>query len=561
MADWRRTLPRAAFGVLVVLVLGLVGRPIRAATPTSAELARHLHTHPQDIAAWNAYGVRQAEAGDLIGAIRTWRHAVDLNPRYIHLYNNIGSALRRLGHPREAAAWFMAGLRLERTYWLWFNLGLLYEDTHQWEAAANCYRQALERKGDFTPARQRLPYVLTRLDTAAHLARSTAQPPADAGIETEGGLTGAAPPGQHTAQGATRPLRVQTPSPAGLKPPVHVPSAKTDSSLSRIELSQAPSRATPSPQALIEPPRSVPRAGQSSGDQIMPSQGTSKSGRPSREPTESPQTAFRASQSSGDQRDRLHVAARPEPTRPPSEPGRRTTAPASKRVTTGAPGPRPPESAPGRSESAAAELVPLKLPNDEGGQMFLTFDGGAGDKGCRPILEALRTAGVHSTFFLTGKWVKQYPDLARRILAEGHEIANHSFSHPNMKQMAAAKIAAEIAKAEEAFTAVLGRRGAPYFRFPYGAQNRRVEAIVEGLGYRPVYWHIDTIDWKEPPVATILDRVRRKLRRGAVVLMHLGSRNGAKALPEILQLVRSRGYHPVRLSDLDPTQIAGLPAH
>lgn len=144
-------------------------------------------------------------------------------------------------------------------------------------------------------------------------------------------------------------------------------------------------------------------------------------------------------------------------------------------------------------------------------------------------------------------------------MAAGHEIGNHSMSHPDMKNFSTEKIAAEIEAAEQEFAAVLGQRGAPFFRFPFGHQNKRVEKIVEGLGYRPVYWHIDTIDWREDPVETIIGRVKSKLRRNAVILMHLGSKNGPKALDRILQHITAKGYTPSRLSDLDASQLAALP--
>jgi peptidoglycan-N-acetylmuramic acid deacetylase len=132
-------------------------------------------------------------------------------------------------------------------------------------------------------------------------------------------------------------------------------------------------------------------------------------------------------------------------------------------------------------------------------------------------------------------------------------------NHKDMKNWDKAQIASEINAAETAFKKVLGQNGAPFFRFPFGHQNSKVEKYVEELGYRPVYWHIDTIDWREDPVSKIISRVSKKLKSGSVVLMHLGSKNGAKALPEILRIVLARGFLPARLSDLNMDQIASLP--
>ncbi|HEY9069833.1 MAG TPA: tetratricopeptide repeat protein, partial [Candidatus Ozemobacteraceae bacterium] len=120
------------------------------------EIAAILQADPRNVAALNAWGIEQARVGDLIGAIRTWRHALDIAPDYVHLYNNIGSALRRLGHPDESLAWYQASLRVQPTYWTWFNLGLLHEDRGSREEAHAAYREALRLCPSFTQAEERL---------------------------------------------------------------------------------------------------------------------------------------------------------------------------------------------------------------------------------------------------------------------------------------------------------------------------------------------------------------------------------------------------------------------
>lgn len=201
----------------------------------------------------------------------------------------------------------------------------------------------------------------------------------------------------------------------------------------------------------------------------------------------------------------------------------------------------------------------LVTPYDKGGQVFITFDGGADNDGALPILAELAKRNIKATFFLTGEWVLRYSDIAKQIIQEGHEIANHSMRHKNMANWNKSQIKQELEEAEQVFIKVLGKRGAPFFRFPFGAQNTRVESIVEELGYKPVYWHIDTLDWKEPPVHTIVNKVVSKVRRGAVILMHLGSINGAKALPQILDFLIANGYKPDKLSNFNPNLLVSLP--
>ncbi len=407
------------------------GWAFQASSPDLAAIVAVLQADPRNVNALNAYGIEQARAGDLIGAIRTWRYAIDLAPRYVHLYNNIGSALRRLGHLKDARDWYQASLRLQATYWTWYNLGLLQEEMGNLPEAQQSYWEAVRLFPAFMAARERY-------------------------------------------------LRVE-----------------------RLRR-EAPAAPRPGPVAAAKPP--VP---------IMPEA----------EPV------------------RATVTAVPRPAPVPAP--RATGKPSATEALT--------------EETPAREYEQVRLPGDAGGQVFLTFDGGADADGVEPILAALAARGVRSTFFLTGQWVKSFPDLARRILAEGHEIANHSMSHKNMAGWGKEAIAAELEKAEAVFVAVTGRRGAPFFRFPFGAQNARVERLTEELGYRPVYWTIDTIDWQEPPVQRIIDKVTTRIRRGAVVLMHVGGRNGPKALPAILDHLLARGYRPDKLSALDPSQIASLP--
>lgn len=463
---WRRA--KVWFFVLIGVagIAATVGAG--APSPDLPAIVAVLQADPNNVSALNAYGIEQARTGDLIGAIRTWRHAIDLAPRYVHLYNNIGSALRRLGHLKDAREWYQASLQLQPTYWTWYNLGLLQEEMGRAPEAMQAYWEAVRLFPAFMAARER--YLrLERLAREAPARSPSPAAPAPVAKPPVPILAEPEPGARHQTAGAAG-ARSPTPTPGAGKPATSLANG------------------------------AVPKPG--SGGAWTPEMGGKE--------------------------------GVPRPTRP----GREGTL---------------------TEETPAREYEMVRLPGDTGGQVFLTFDGGADADGTEPILAALAARGVRSTFFLTGQWVKRYPDLARRILAAGHEIANHSMSHKNMASWSKEAIAEELEKAEQVFVSVLGRRGAPFFRFPFGAQNRRVEQFTEELGYRPVYWNIDTLDWKEPAVGSIVDKVATRIRRGAVVLMHVGSRNGAKALPTILDQLLVRGYRPDRLSALDPAQIAALP--
>lgn len=412
-----------AVAVFILATAFFISSAMAFADSQLAQLAAAYPQHPEVL---NSYGIELANAGDLMGAISVWRRALDYDRNNIHLYNNIGSALKRLGHDEHAFAWYAAALKIKPVYWTYYNLSLIYRDRGQIKDAVWALEQSLLLQPDFSEARS----VLSRLKSANIAEKQMA----------------------------------------------------TNKTIKDSELPD-PAVAAKAPVAFPEKPF-----------EILPA-------------AESPPKI----------REKI------------SKPiGKKTSS-------------------------------PLKLPADSGGQVFLTFDGGATDAGFDSIVNSLRQYGVKSTFFLTGRFAEQYPEKARQLIKEGHEIANHSMNHPNMKNFSAEKIAAEIEAAEASFEKVLGHRGAPFFRFPFGAQNKKVEKMVEDLGYRPVYWHIDTIDWREDPVTTIISRVNTKLRRNSVILMHLGSKNGAKALNEILRIITSHGYTLARLSDLDASQLAILP--
>jgi peptidoglycan/xylan/chitin deacetylase (PgdA/CDA1 family) len=384
--------------------------------------------YPNNPEVLNSYGIELAGRGDLTGAISVWRRALDLDRSNVHLYNNIGSALKRLGHDEHAYAWYAAALQIKPVYWTYYNLAILYRDRGQVKDASWALDQSLRLNPQFTQA-----------------------------IEMRERI------GKTTQVASAVPQKVKVPE--GFPASALISGAEVGKSA--VAQSHSVSKA---PAALVKPKMAA-----------------------------------------------VQKTARPGVSRP------------------------------------------APIATDAGGQVFLTFDGGATDAGFASIVDSLRRYGVRCTFFLTGKFAEKYPEKCRLLLTEGHEIANHSMSHPNMKSFSKDKIAAELEAAEQAFVKVLGRRGATFFRFPFGAQNKKVEQIVEELGYRPVYWHIDTIDWREDPVNTIISRVDNKLRRNAVILMHLGSKNGAIALDRILDIITGRGYTLARLSDLDASQLAALP--
>ncbi|MFS0643452.1 polysaccharide deacetylase family protein [Siminovitchia sp. 179-K 8D1 HS] len=151
------------------------------------------------------------------------------------------------------------------------------------------------------------------------------------------------------------------------------------------------------------------------------------------------------------------------------------------------------------------------------------------------MLQTLKKHNVQATFFLEGRWVKENPDLAKMIAAAGHEIGNHSYSHPRMESLGVAEARDEIVKANEVIEATTGKKPV-WFGPPSGGFREETIEIAHGLNMKTVLWTVDTIDWQKPPPGTIMKRVMSKIHPGAMVLMHPTDPTDQALEPLIIQI-------------------------
>jgi len=182
----------------------------------------------------------------------------------------------------------------------------------------------------------------------------------------------------------------------------------------------------------------------------------------------------------------------------------------------------------------------------------LTFDAGGGSGGVRKVLRTLKAEGVPATFFLTGRWARTFPGKTKRIAKGGYPLGNHTETHGKVPSMSNARLRSELRSTEKAIRAAAGRGTGPWFRFPYGSHTPRDIERLNDLGYACVQWTVDTAGWMGTSggmsVTSVVDRVVRALRPGAIVLMHVGehptdgSTLDADALPLIIDELRDRGY-------------------
>ena len=163
---------------------------------------------------------------------------------------------------------------------------------------------------------------------------------------------------------------------------------------------------------------------------------------------------------------------------------------------------------------------------DDPTQMALTFDDGPNDPHTMHLLDVLARHNAKATFFLIGKYVRQRPDIARAILAAGHEIGNHTDSHPNLILVSAARLRQELADCSKSLEDALGQK-VTLFRPPFGGRRPNVLQTSRRLGLDPVMWSVTGYDWNATSADQIVQKVHRQLdsRRkpqGEIVLLHDG---------------------------------------
>ncbi len=182
-------------------------------------------------------------------------------------------------------------------------------------------------------------------------------------------------------------------------------------------------------------------------------------------------------------------------------------------------------------------------------RIALTFDaGGPADPAAR-ILDILTKHHIHSTFFITGDWANQNPDLVRRIHSEGHQTDNHTMHHPDLRTLSDQEVCTQLNQANQVISNLTGITTRPYFRPPYGSRDTRVRSLAAQIGYRTVYWTIDTLDWQTTATPTsITNIVMNNLKNGAIILMHAGSQAESETLDGLMTKIEQRGYQMVTVT-------------
>ncbi len=188
-------------------------------------------------------------------------------------------------------------------------------------------------------------------------------------------------------------------------------------------------------------------------------------------------------------------------------------------------------------------------------EIALTFDDAPDDIFTPKILNILRENKVKATFFLVGHRIEKYPDIAKRIVQEGHAVGNHSYNHPNFLQMKEADFIRQINRTDQLISSLSG--SVPTIvRPPYGEiDEKQLEWLTQNKRV-VVQWDVDSIDWKGLKSEEIVNNILSRLKPGSIVLLHSGTGEGGdlsgtvQALPTVIDDLRKKGFTLVTVPDL-----------
>lgn len=196
-----------------------------------------------------------------------------------------------------------------------------------------------------------------------------------------------------------------------------------------------------------------------------------------------------------------------------------------------------------------AKLRPIYSVDVKEKKLAISFDACWGAEFTKPILNVLEEHNIKTTFFLVNIWINDYPDLVKKIVAEGHEIGLHSTTHPDFAKLSESQMEEELKSNYDAVEEVSGFKPI-LFRPPFGSYNNTMIKVAERMGIHSIQWDVDSLDWKDLTAAEISKRVINGVKPGSIVLFHNNGKHTLEALPNIIKTLQSEGYQIVPISEL-----------
>lgn len=223
----------------------------------------------------------------------------------------------------------------------------------------------------------------------------------------------------------------------------------------------------------------------------------------------------------------------------------------------------------GVNPAPSAEVAPPPSPaprkpsynncNVEGSCLAITFDDGPHPKNTPRLLDMLKERGIKATFYVIGQNAAQYPEIVQRIVAEGHEIGNHSYTHAALTKCSPAKVAEEINKTNEAIALACGAKPATV-RPPYGATNSAItKRLNDEFNLAVIMWSVDPLDWKIRNASHVSSHILQNAKSGSIVLSHDIHPSTIDAMPAVLDGLIAKGYKFATVSELIAMDKPGSP--
>ncbi|MBO5105944.1 MAG: polysaccharide deacetylase family protein [Clostridia bacterium] len=201
--------------------------------------------------------------------------------------------------------------------------------------------------------------------------------------------------------------------------------------------------------------------------------------------------------------------------------------------------------------ASSKRLLPIYCVEDKGEKtVALSFDAAWGNEDTGELISILGKYKIKATFFVVGSWVDKYPESVKQLSDAGHEIHNHSNSHPHMPQLSVSQMTDELNACNEKISAITGKKPI-LFRAPYGDYNNTMLETVTNNGMYTIQWDIDSRDWKEEYTTDMIVKgVSDNVKSGSIVLFHNAAKNTPKALPIILERLIADGYSFKLISEM-----------
>ena len=203
------------------------------------------------------------------------------------------------------------------------------------------------------------------------------------------------------------------------------------------------------------------------------------------------------------------------------------------------------------SSTVGDRELPIYCVETDEKKISLTFDAAWGNEDTKQIMDILNKHDVKVTFFMTGGWVEQFPDDVKMIYENGHDLGNHSQNHKNMSQITDSEKESELLSVHEKVKELTGYEMF-LFRPPYGDYDNAVVKTAKKCGYYTIQWDVDSLDWKDYGVDSIIKTVtqHKALGNGSIILCHNGAKYTAQALDTMITTLKEAGYTFVPLSEL-----------